>query len=127
MVAGGTGITPMFQVIKAILSNAAVDTTQLRLLYTNRTESDILLRKELDALAATQPKQFRVQYTSNEAGPGLQHSKGFVNLMMFHRHLFQAKEGTITLLCCPTMQLSQACYPNLAEVGCVEGTTCIEF
>lgn len=54
MIAGGTGLTPMYQVMKAILSNPA-DLTELRLLYANQTEADILLRPELEALAKSHP------------------------------------------------------------------------
>lgn len=126
MVAGGTGITPMYQVITAILEHAA-DTTELRLVYANRTEDDILLRKELDALAASKPQQFKVHYTLTDPGPQWPYSRGFVSLMMFHRHLFQAKEGTLTLVCGPPPMLKQACYPSLAQMGFMEGTTCIKF
>ena len=54
MLAGGTGITPMYQVLMEILSNPR-DTTEVRLVYASRTEEDILLRLELDALAAVYP------------------------------------------------------------------------
>merc|ERR1719159_1670089 len=50
MVAGGSGITPMLQVLKEILKNPE-DGTEVTLIYANQTPSDILLRKELDGLA----------------------------------------------------------------------------
>lgn len=40
MIAGGTGITPMFQIIKSSLKHAT-DQTELRLIYANVDESDI--------------------------------------------------------------------------------------
>ncbi|KAJ9096097.1 hypothetical protein QFC19_007323 [Naganishia cerealis] len=40
MIAGGTGITPMYQIIKASLADDK-DTTQLRLIYANVNEDDI--------------------------------------------------------------------------------------
>jgi NAD(P)H-flavin reductase len=61
MIAGGTGITPMYQVIQAVLKNSE-DSTQLSLLYANVSPDDILLRDELDALAAAHPN-FKVWYT----------------------------------------------------------------
>jgi len=61
MVAGGTGITPMYQIIRTVLRNPE-DRTQLRLLYASRTEQDILLREELDQLAADHPDRLIVQY-----------------------------------------------------------------
>ena len=49
MVAGGTGITPMLQVIRAILKDPS-DRTELWLIFANQAEEDILLRKELEGL-----------------------------------------------------------------------------
>lgn len=49
MLAGGTGITPMYQVIKAVLSNPS-DKTECSLIYANQTEEDILLRDEVGGL-----------------------------------------------------------------------------
>lgn len=55
MVAGGTGITPMYWLIWAICENET-DTTEISLIYANRSESDILLRTELENLARRYPK-----------------------------------------------------------------------
>lgn len=44
-VAGGTGITPVFQVIQASLMNK--DGCELSLVFGNRTTNDILLKQEL--------------------------------------------------------------------------------
>ena len=49
MVAGGTGITPMYQVMKAILENPE-DKTKVSLIFGNITEDDILLKEDLDAI-----------------------------------------------------------------------------
>lgn len=46
MLAGGTGITPMYQVLKAILADPD-DHTECSLIYANQTEDDILLRHEV--------------------------------------------------------------------------------
>ncbi|KAK7988132.1 Vacuolar ATP synthase subunit B [Apiospora arundinis] len=62
MVAGGTGITPMLQVIRAIIRGRPTgDKTQVDLIYANVTESDILLREDLDSLAK-EDSGFRVHY-----------------------------------------------------------------
>lgn len=50
------------QVIKAVLKDPQ-DATRLSLLYANVSPDDILLRGELDALAAAHPNRFRVWYT----------------------------------------------------------------
>lgn len=60
MIAGGTGITPMLQVIRAILKDPS-DKTEMSLIFANQTVDDILLRKELEQIAAEHPKQFKVR------------------------------------------------------------------
>ena len=60
MVAGGTGITPMLQVIEEVLRNPA-DKTTLSLVFGNVTEADILLKSRIDALAAKHPQQFKAR------------------------------------------------------------------
>ena len=57
MVAAGTGITPMYQVLLEILGNPR-DKTEVRLVYASR--SDIILKDELDALQAVYPN-FKVR------------------------------------------------------------------
>ena len=65
MIAGGTGITPMYQVIKAVLKQAD-DETQLALLYANQSPDDILLFEELQSLA--EDPRLRVWYTGGASG-----------------------------------------------------------
>ena len=58
MLAGGTGVTPMYQVANAILKNPA-DKTQITLLFANVSADDILIEDELTNLQALSP-QFKV-------------------------------------------------------------------
>lgn len=62
LVAGGTGITPCFQVIKAALSYK-MDKTHLSLLFGNRTVDDILLHQEIKGLQIMHPSQFKAHFT----------------------------------------------------------------
>lgn len=52
MIAGGTGITPMHQIIKGVLENDE-DKTKLTLIYGNNKVEDILLANELGSLQST--------------------------------------------------------------------------
>ena len=61
MLAGGSGVTPMVQLVRAILADPR-DRTEIRLIVANKTRGDIMLKDELDALAAAHP-QFSVVYT----------------------------------------------------------------
>eukprot|EP00158_Paraphelidium_tribonemae_P001800 Partr_v1_DN24824_c0_g1_i3_m29672 putative May mediate the reduction of outer membrane cytochrome b5 (By similarity) len=62
MLAGGTGITPMWQVIQKAMKNES-DKTKITLLYANVSEGDILLKQEFDQLAKDHPERFHVHYT----------------------------------------------------------------
>ena len=62
MIAGGTGITPMLQLVRAVFRDPE-DETRLSLLFANQTEEDILLREELEQLASEHPDQFKLWYT----------------------------------------------------------------
>lgn len=68
MIAGGTGITPMLQIIKAIIRgrprNGGQDTTKVDLIFANVNYDDILMKDDLDTLAMEDPG-FRVHYVLN--------------------------------------------------------------
>lgn len=49
--AGGSGLTPMLQVIKEIARNPA-DKTQASFVFANQTVDDIILKRELDEIAS---------------------------------------------------------------------------
>ncbi|KAJ6693887.1 hypothetical protein OIU85_004654 [Salix viminalis] len=65
MIAGGSGITPMFQVARAILENPN-DKTKVHLIYANVSYEDILLREELETLAEKYSSHFNVYYVLNQ-------------------------------------------------------------
>jgi NAD(P)H-flavin reductase len=61
MISGGTGITPVYQLIRAICTDDS-DNTIVKLLYANHSEEDILLKEQLDSFAAKCPKKFNIEY-----------------------------------------------------------------
>lgn len=81
MIAGGTGITPMLQIIKAVIRNrprnGGNDTTKLDLIFANVNPDDILLKEELDMLAAGDP-DFNIYYVLNNPPQGWTGGVGFV-------------------------------------------------
>ncbi|KXZ49738.1 hypothetical protein GPECTOR_20NIT1 [Gonium pectorale] len=117
-VAGGTGITPCYAVIKAALRDPQ-DATQLSLLYANNSESDILLREELDELANNHPDRFHLWYTVSEPNSSdWKFSVGRVTQEMFREHLFTCDgEQSLALMCGPPGMLEHCCLPYLEAMG----------
>ncbi|ERF70802.1 hypothetical protein EPUS_08989 [Endocarpon pusillum Z07020] len=69
MVGGGTGITPLFQLVRAICEDPT-DGTRVSLVYCNRSEKDILLREKLDRFAKKSNGSFEVYYVLDHPDAG---------------------------------------------------------
>ena len=98
MIAGGTGITPMLQIVRAALKNP-LDRTKLSLVYANVNAEDILLKKELDELAAKHAHRFRVYYVLNNPPPSWAGGVGFVTKEMIEAHMPPTDANIKVLLC----------------------------
>jgi cytochrome-b5 reductase len=78
MIAGGTGITPMLQIIRAVIRGRPTgDTTEIDLIFANVNPEDILLKEDLDQLAKEDSK-FRVHYVLNNPPEKWNGGVGFV-------------------------------------------------
>lgn len=100
MVAGGTGITPMYQLIRAICEDEN-DTTEISLILANRTEGDILLRKELEAFAKNYPKNFKLWYMLDKPPQNWAYGKGFVTQAVMSAKFSAPAPDTKIMLCGP--------------------------
>ncbi|XP_017764035.1 PREDICTED: NADH-cytochrome b5 reductase 3 isoform X2 [Eufriesea mexicana] len=116
MLAGGTGITPMLQLIRAIVKDPT-DETQTSLLFANQTEKDILLRDELDDIVKNQPNKLKVWYTLDTSSENWPYSTGHINADMIKKHMFPPSSDTIVLMCGPPPMINFACNPNLDILG----------
>ncbi|KAF9364847.1 NADH-cytochrome b5 reductase [Mortierella sp. NVP85] len=99
MIAGGTGLTPMLQIIRAVVKNPE-DKTEIRLIFANVTPEDILLKAELDLLSKKHP-QFKVYYVLNNPPEGWTGGVGFVNADMIKEHMPKPAADIKILLCGP--------------------------
>lgn len=103
MVAGGSGITPMLQVASEIVNNPE-DKTQVSLIFANQTEDDIILRDELDQMAAKHDN-FQVYYTVDKIGDGKGDSWkggiGYVTREMASEHIPPPSDDNLVLVCGP--------------------------
>lgn len=90
----------MLQLINEICKKSD-DNTQLALVYANQTEEDILLRDDIDVLAAKHQEQLKVWYTVDRPTPTWKYSTGFVSDEMIKDNLFPPSVDTITVMCGP--------------------------
>lgn len=116
MVAGGTGITPMLQVIRAILKDPQ-DDTEIWLMFGNQTEEDILLRRELESIPKSRLHLF---YTLDRPPQGWTQGVGFVTEQMCRQHLPPAGEDSMIFMCGPPLMMTSI-QAHLKNLGMTEG------
>lgn len=116
MIAGGTGITPMLQIVRDILKHDD-DNTELYLLYANQSDKDILLREELEEIVEKNGDQFKLWYTLDRPPEGWKYSSGFISADMIKDHLPSPGDHTQILMCGPPPMIKFACLPNLEKLG----------
>ena len=98
LIAGGSGITPMYQLIKAIV-NDPTDQTKITLLYANKTEADILLKNEMTALQ--KKKAFTWRNTLEQVPNGWNDLQGFINKDVLKNLFPNPNPETLICMCGP--------------------------
>ncbi|KAM9312614.1 NADH-cytochrome b5 reductase 3 [Gastrophryne carolinensis] len=116
MIAGGTGITPMLQLIRAIMKDKD-DPTTCYLLFANQTEKDILLRNELEEVQANHSSRFKLWYTLDRAPDNWDYSQGFVNEDMIKSFMPPPGDDVLMLMCGPPPMIQYAISPSLDKLG----------
>ncbi|KAJ7971979.1 NADH-cytochrome b5 reductase [Quillaja saponaria] len=115
MLAGGSGITPMFQVARAILENPK-DKTKVHLIYANVTFEDILLKEELDGLSTNYPDRFKVFFVLNQPPEIWDGGVGFVSKEMIQTYC-PAPAPDIQILRCGPPPMNKAMANHLESLG----------
>ena len=151
-IAAGTGITPCYAVLRAAIdgvpgdeAEGRNDATRLRLIYANRHEEDVLLKSDLDALAARSKGRLEIVYTisrpnrrEEEEGSGAatwSYRVGRIDEAMLREcaiapaSVVEGKEGgkegkegeeigeCLALMCGPHALLEDVCSPALEKIG----------
>ncbi|KAI0076826.1 cytochrome-b5 reductase [Panus rudis PR-1116 ss-1] len=92
MIAGGSGITPMYQILEHALKEKD-NKTKFTLIFANVTPKDILLKEEFDSLKKKYPDTFNVVYTVDKAEPDWKGPVGYVNKDLVQQHIAPASLG----------------------------------
>jgi NAD(P)H-flavin reductase len=104
MLAGGTGVTPMYSILQA--SSLAKDNVHLHLFVSNQTKNDIILKSEIDGFI-TLNKNLKVHYTLTRHNDNFHGKRAGIKGRISKRMLQEAgfpmkpKDDTIMLICGP--------------------------
>ncbi|KAI1110866.1 hypothetical protein F5Y14DRAFT_337056 [Nemania sp. NC0429] len=115
MLAGGSGITPMYQLIRAICEDER-DTTEVSLVYANRTEEDILLRRELEAFARRYPDNLKLHYMLDKPSPSWDGGRGYVTKDVL-AEMFPVADADSKVMLCGPPGMVNAAKKALVELG----------
>ncbi|SGZ54248.1 CIC11C00000000638 [Sungouiella intermedia] len=114
LIAGGSGITPILQVITKIITTPE-DTTKISLIYANETENDILLKNELDEMAKKYPN-FSVHYTLTTPPANWTGSVGYVKRDLVERYMPKPSADNRLFICGPP-EMKRSLIEISSELG----------
>jgi len=99
LIAGGTGITPMYQLARGIFKNPE-DKTKVTLVFGNLTEEDVLLKREWEDLENEYPNRFRAFYTLDTPPSNWPGGKGHITKELLKTVLPGPDAGNIKVFVC---------------------------
>ena len=102
MVCGGTGITPMYQFIIHMMDETKP--LQISLLFANKTEEDILLRKELEELSKS--NKIKLNFALDVGNPEWKGYVGFVSEKMLSECFDKPSDDHLLMACGPPMMMN---------------------
>ncbi|KAI6043896.1 hypothetical protein EDC04DRAFT_2866090 [Pisolithus marmoratus] len=118
MICGGSGITPILQVLRSIFNDDGDTETRVWVISANRTEEDILCRDELDTLFARHgPHRLKLHYILDNAPATWKGSVGFIDEQLLKAHMPGPSEHGIILVCGPGPMITRAVKPGLKAAG----------
>lgn len=120
MICGGSGITPIYQVFRAVMQDRQ-DPTRCTLLDGNRLVEDILVKEELDAFARDNEERCKLLYTLTKAPEEWDGLRGRIAGPLLAEHaskeVLGTEKGEAMVLICGPEALEKACHKALLENG----------
>lgn len=121
MICGGSGITPIYQIFRAIMRDRA-DPTRCTVLDGNRLVEDILCKGELDELAKDQEEKCKLLYTLTQGPDEWTGLRGRIAAPLLAEHASKSvlglpEGGKAMVLICGPEALEKATHKALLEQG----------
>jgi len=112
MIAGGTGIAPMLQVVDEILENPK-DKTKVSLVFANVSEADILMKSQIDARVAAHKGQLEVYYVVDKpSSSSWSGGVGYVTESMLKGTMPPPAADSMVYVCGPPPMYKAICGPK---------------
>nr|XP_037289661.1 NADH-cytochrome b5 reductase 3-like [Rhipicephalus microplus] len=118
LVAAGSGVTPMLQLLRHLLADNE-DKTTVMMIDVNSSEQDIIARQELDDYAKNHAA-FRIRHVLSRPPPYegmLEYVPGPLNQDILTEHLPPPDSDTMVLCCGPPRLITEICKPALRDIG----------
>ena len=120
LLAGGAGITPIYQLIRGIFNNPD-DKTKVTLVFGVNTEEDLLLRSELEDYARRFPGRFKYMYAvSRPLREGSEVRKGYVDEEVLGRVMERETMGRSKVFVCGPPAMENALVGSRGERGILD-------
>ncbi|KAG9203309.1 hypothetical protein G6514_002962 [Epicoccum nigrum] len=101
MICGGSGITPIFQVLRAVMQDKE-DATKCTLLNGNRLVEDILCKDQLDEFQQSDSDKCEILYTLTQGPENWDGLRGRIAAPLLEKHCAKGDVGeTMVLVCGP--------------------------
>jgi nitrate reductase (NAD(P)H) len=119
MICGGSGITPIFQVLRAVMQDKA-DPTTCTLLNGNRLVEDILCKEDLDKFAQENEDRCKILYTLTQGPEGWEGLRGRIAGPLLEKHCRLGEQGDSMVLVCGPEPLEKSVKNWLLSAGWAE-------
>ncbi|KAJ4364435.1 hypothetical protein N0V83_009029 [Neocucurbitaria cava] len=116
MICGGSGITPIFQVLRAVMQDKE-DATHCTVLNGNRLVEDILCRDDLDMFARENEDRCKLLYTLTQGPEDWTGLRGRIGEGLLKEHCGLADDGESLVLLCGPEALEKSSHKILNEQG----------
>jgi nitrate reductase (NAD(P)H) len=116
MICGGSGITPIFQVLRAVMQDKQ-DQTCCVVLDGNRLREDILCKEELDVFARENGDRCRILHTLSKAPEDWTGLRGRIGKELLGKECVRGAEGDALCLICGPEALEKSVHAGLNALG----------
>lgn len=117
MISGGSGITPIYQVFRAVMQDKK-DATRCVVISGNRLIEDILCRKEFDKLSLDNDDRCKILHTLTQASDDWKGLRGRIGAPLLKKHCAKkSRDAQAMVLICGPEALEKSVHKALLEQG----------